>query len=390
LELPIKEELERLYLKEKLSTREIGLEFNISGDKVLSLLREFNIKVRNTSEAIRARYEREREVKSKLAREEFKIILKDLKGAEFNVKYSFKERDNLFVPLPLSLLKKTKNPKKEITLAVVISDLHLGDCNHLPNTYWSCISNLINIIKTLDSKFKLKDIKLVLNGDIVSGREVYRMQEIRNMLSRGHWQVFLAEIIIKETLEMLTNLFTISSVYLVKGTHESLAENYILYLKRVLGKNIKYLGHSGIVNIANPIGKYNIFFTHGFGSNSFYPISNELLKDIWKANSQHKLAGVPIERFCLAHSHWLTTNLELEGMLVDVTGGFQKWERSISQRPSGLILYLYYDGEVTAIPIRPDKKVETKELSEAGLEYKNLKYYGEKLLKHLKEIENIE
>jgi len=383
-----KQELEKLYLGEKLSIREIALKFGVDKDTIAKRLARYNIPIRSISEGVRARYEREKKKKREETRIELEEIIKSLDSKELNVKYKYKFRENQLISLPLSFLKEPKE-KHNVVLTLVISDLHLGDTDHLPDCYWSSINNLLGLLKIFDRQFRIKHLNVILNGDIVSGREVYSYQHLRNLLERGHWQVFLAEIILKETFKKIEEIKKIDNIYLIKGTHESLAENYILYLKRVIG-NAKYLGHSGVLNIGYPIGNYNVFFTHGIGSSEYMPISRSQMRDLWKLNTQYKHEKIPIERYCIGHSHWLTTNLEIEGMTIDVTGGFQKWEKTVSQRPCGLILYVYCKDNVSAIPIRPDEKVELNEKAKVGLEYKNLLYYGKYLLKHLKEIEKID
>jgi len=298
------------------------------------------------------------------------------------------KRKNTWISLPVSYWKDEKKDK-DCTLTLVISDTHLGDCNVLLNTYWSSIDSLLEVLGIIKKKFKVKRFNVVLNGDIVSGRGVYRYQVFRNLLQRGHWQTFLAEQVLKTTFKKIRSIAPINQIYLVRGTHEALEENYILYLKRNLPDS-KYLSHAGIVDVGEPVGHYNILFTHGKGKSYYYPISYEMIREMWKTTNQYLQNKVIIERVCVGHSHWLCTNLELEGGIADITGGYQKWEYSIAQRPCGMILYLFYDNDITAIPIKPDKEIERKEKMEQALEYKNLKRYGEILLKHVKEIERID
>ena len=98
-------------------------------------------------------------------------------------------------------------------------------------------------------QFSQNFVQLVLNGDIVAGRDVYRYQYLRNIVQRGHWQVFLAEIILKETLDRLG--VKLNTAYLVKGTHDGYDFNETLMLKRAIPCVIaKYLSNGGVVNIA--------------------------------------------------------------------------------------------------------------------------------------------
>jgi len=301
--------------------------------------------------------------------------------------YTRKPRNDIDIFLPIEYLEDKCSKKAVLTL--VISDLHLGHSDFLPDTFYSAIETLKKILKILKKKFEIVDLKVVLNGDIVSGREVYPMQHLSNLLPRGHWQVFLAEIILKEVFDEISKIVKISTIYMIKGTHENLAENYILYLKRALqgnGYDVFYLSKGCTINIACPIGEYNVFFTHGKGRSDYYPVPLVMIREMWKIKAESE---VPIERFCMGHTHFLCPNLELEGIKIDVTGGFQRWEKSHCQRPCGMLLYLYFDKYCSVIPVRPNKEIEIKEKMSSALEYKNIKFYGEKLIEHVQEIEGI-
>jgi len=371
-----KELLEEEYYNNGLSVREIAKKYGVSKGRIDYLFDKYGIERRSLSEAMILKANKEREERI----EEARVILEeDLKKIHIK-KRKIKpiKRRHLLVPLSNS---------KECTVTVVISDLHLGDSNHLPDTYWSTIANLKEVLSYINKNYSIKAFYIVLNGDLVSGRDVYRFQELRNLLDRGHWQVFLAEYVLKKTFKMLEDIRPITRVYLVKGTHESLANNFVLYLKRMLGDKAYYLSHGGVVNIADPIGEYNVLFTHGSSYSEYCPIPPKLMRDVLAEINKQKERGVYIERVCTGHTHWLSSNLIIGDVYWDVTGGFQKWEYTLHQRPSGVILYFYSSKEVSSIPIRSDPEIEDEEQSEVGLEYKNLKYYGECLLEHLKKIE---
>jgi len=388
-----KEVLEDLYYNRNKSLREIADMLNCSVGTVSYYFKKYNIKGRTLQEAMKISrhkrqpiiYEIELEEASS-SKETLNDILNSLEDKIEPVVYDYKIREDITIPIPLKLLRS--KGKKDITLTLVLSDLHLGDSDHLPNIYWNTVNRVNIILDSLKQYFTVKRFRLVLNGDIVSGREIYEYQVFRNLLQRGHWQVFLAEIVIKKTIERLN--IPVDEIYLIKGTHEPISENYLLYLKKSLkslGYNTYYLSHSKVLDIGSPIGHYNVLFTHGKGKSAYYPVSYELIRDLWKTVAQYRQSKIIVERVCTSHSHWLTTNLMLEGLTIDVTGGYQRWEYSISQRPCGMIMYLFYDSEVSSIPIRPDAIVEGEEKNDASLEYKNMKYYSKMLLDHMKEVE---
>ena len=344
---------------------------------VRRMMDKYGIPRRSNSDAILNHY-RKMNSSVSLSEASLKALLANLEAIT-PVNYDPPSRENLSIPVPLKCLEK--NRKLDATATLVLSDLHLGHESHLPDTYWSTIGNLCRILKAASWLFNIRRTTLVLNGDIVSGVGVYRGQEFQNIVSRGHWQVFVAETVIRKTISKIENHIKINRMYLIKGTHESLESNYMLYLRKIFHPLSVYSSKSLILNIAEPIGKYNILFTHGRGRSSYYPISYEQVRNIWKAVRQ---LDVPVEKVCVGHSHWLTPELDLEGVSVCVTGGFQKWEYTVPQRPCGMLLILYSEGEASVVPVRPDPEIEAREKNEPALEYKNMRYYAELLAEHMR------
>lgn len=372
--------LEKLYFSDKLSIRQIGKQLGLTKGQVDHLFDSYNITTRSYDEAREVIEEKRTEEKHNHA---IAIIQeRTSKGPIPRQKFHPIIRSNIVIPFPL-----TSN--RDATVTVVLSDLHLGDANHLSDTYWSTIANTVEVLKNISGLYKIKRLYMVLNGDIVSGRDVFRSQELRNLIQRGHWQVFLGEIILKDTIKKFKEIKDIDEIVFVRGTHETLASNFILFIKRTMIEKTKYLSHGGVFNIAGDIGVYNILFTHGYGYSDVFPFSTGMMRDVFKTVNDYKNNGIQIDRICTGHTHWLSSGLVVEDFYWDVTGGFQKWEYTLSQRPAGAIIYLFNNNEGVCIPVRPDPRVENTEQHDVGLEYKNLVYYGSYLLKHLKEIEEI-
>jgi len=156
-------------------------------------------------------------------------------------------------------------------------------------------------VDTLSKRFNIKNFNIVLNGDMVSGREVYRYQYLRNIIQRGHWQVELAAHLTRELVNKVGRTIPVNKIFVIKGNHENRAENYPIYLTHYL-PNVWYAGHNKVLNIAYPIGNYNVLFTHGFGGNSYYPVSLSLVRDCWKAMAQYRLKNIQIEEIACGHS----------------------------------------------------------------------------------------
>jgi len=313
-----------------------------------------------------------------------KLLIEDLKELE-PLKYEFKARRNLWVPLPIEAFNSSAGDAR---LTLVLSDTHLGDTDHLPETFWSTVNNLKLILQVLKKRFDIPHIDVIINGDLVCGKGVFRYQEFRTLVPRGHWQTAVAEIVLKDMLKKIEEDIKVQNLYILKGTHEEHGENYAMYIKRSIA-NSKYGGRQMIYNLAQDLGKYNMMLTHGYGSSDYYPISYTLIRDLWKFISQYKVESVPIERVCIGHYHWLNTGQNFESFTLDCTGGFQRWEKTVSQRPCGMLLYIYFRDEVSVVPIRPNPEIVDKEMNDPALEYKNMRYYSMQLLKHLEEVEGV-
>jgi hypothetical protein len=193
----------------------------------------------------------------------------------------------------------------------------------------------------------------------------------------------MAEKVVKNLIAILEKTLPVEEVVIVKGNHELQEENYSLYLRKALHRNSVYASRSIVKDIGNPVGHYNVLFTHGSGSSQYYPVPYSVIRDLWKILSDYKYRDIIVERCCIGHCHWLNLGLEVEGFIVDEIGGFQKWEYTIHQRPCGMILYFFSRGECFPIAIRPDPEVESKEKSYPALEYKNLAYCAKMLMEHL-------
>lgn len=381
-DIPV-ETLKKLYVDECKSSREIAKILNVSKETVLKWLDKSGIPRRSTSEAAMIANSRlsgfvtvTDNVQSDLS-----DVIGFLEEKVEPVRYTYTPTDVITVPLGIDALDGSKS---DSVVTVSISDLHLSHEGHLPDTYWSTIENLCKVLSTLSRVGEIKRLNIVWNGDIMSGTNVYKTQHLQNIVQRGHFQVFLAERVLRKTNEKISGIVPVYKNYLIHGNHECQEQNYTLYLRKAMGKNTIYSSRSLILDIGAPIGHCNTLFTHGAGSSAYFPVSYEMVREIWKVISENRNAGIPIEHVSLGHTHWLTSAIDFGGFYVHVNGGFQRWEYTISQRPAGVIVFVYSKNGCTAIPVRPSSSVEYSERSDPSLEYKNMRYYAELLEEHLR------
>ena len=221
-----KETLDRLYNVEKMSYAQIARMHGSTKSHVADLMDAYGIKARSTSEAKKVT---DSNVFNEKQEEAINSIKQKIGYCEPTpTEFVPVVRKNMLIPIPVD--GKARNA----VITLVISDLHIGDCDHLPQSYWSCVTNAIEVIKNIKGLYKVKELNVVLNGDITNGTDIYRYQELRNLIQRPHWQIFVTEMIIKDTYKKLSELIVPNETVLVKGTHDTHSSNLAIYLKRLL------------------------------------------------------------------------------------------------------------------------------------------------------------
>jgi len=277
---------------------------------------------------------------------------------------------------------------------VVISDMHFGDENVMLNTYRSAVNNLIKKLRELDKEKKISLIRIILNGDIVSGRGIFRWQEAQNVFNKGNIQILYASAFILELHEKLSEIAE-TEYFVLKGNHDQhRKDNYAWELTdklRSYGLNAFYAGHQLIMNLGNDNKQHWVLIEHGYGGSDYYPVSYDFLRNTWKKITwlnrlQKEKRRDEIERVIVGHSHWLVTNLRQDPFwAIDVSGGFQRNERvelGKNQRPAGFLLYVFdeekdgltiYDWKkgLRLFEIVADEEIMLHELLDPALELKN-------------------
>ncbi|MBO8180846.1 MAG: winged helix-turn-helix transcriptional regulator [Archaeoglobus sp.] len=290
------------------------------------------------------------------------------------------------------------------TATIVISDLHFGDENVMLETYKSTVNNLILKLNEVNDEVRIEQITVVLNGDTVAGRGIFRGQEAKNIFNKGNIQVLYAA---AHLLDLHNELSQIAPVqyFVIKGNHDNhKGDNYAWELAdklRSFGLDAYYAGHQLVMNLGDEEKQHWALIEHGYGGSDYYPVSYDFLRNTWKKlnwlnRRQRELGRKEIERVIVGHSHWLVTNIRQDTYwAIDVSGGFQRNERvelGKNQRPAGFILYVFdrnrdgltiYDwkGGLRLYEIVPDEEVMLKELFDPALELKNRMDAPRKLIK---------
>lgn len=282
-------------------------------------------------------------------------------------------------------MKKIKS-----NLTMLISDLHLGHENCLYNTYWYTIDKMVKEIKMLNNRYDWNEIYLVVNGDLVSGTMIYRNQYLQNSLNKNEDVILFGSHILHLTINKLEEaLGKKMKIFIITGTHEgamkTLPHNFSIAIARRLGSYghiVRYASNYLILNIANGLSKeeYNILGFHGWGSADYSSVTPSLVRELTRVHSQLSTEkGIIIQRFVVSHTHWLTIGHNVLGIKIDVTGGFQKWDRKISWRESGMLYYTYDEKEDFDVKGLSGLKKQLIEADSQRLHTNNMRYISDKL-----------
>ncbi|MBO8180285.1 MAG: metallophosphoesterase [Archaeoglobus sp.] len=285
-------------------------------------------------------------------------------------------------------------PADGATATIIISDLHFGDENVMLETYKSTANNLIQKLNEVNDEVGIEQITVILNGDIVAGRGIFRGQEAKNIFNKGNIQVLYASAYILDLHRELSQIAP-TQYFVIKGNHDThKGDNYAWELAdklRSFGLDAYYAGHQLVMNLGDEEKQHWVLIEHGYGGSDYYPVSYDFLRNTWKKlnwlnRRQRELGRKEIERVIVGHSHWLVTNIRQDTYwAIDVSGGFQRNERvelGKNQRPAGFILYVFdrnrdgltiYDWKegLRLYEIVSDEEVMLKELFDPTLELKN-------------------
>ena len=264
---------------------------------------------------------------------------------------------------------------------LVASDLHYGDSGQLYHTLEECMGRAVARLAAT----KAKEREVVINGDAVAGKGVYRGQESQNAIQGGAEQVWFAARDIKRWQEVAkANRWVI-----IRGNHdhankENLASQLVVSLK-LLGIPSIYRARSYVGNFAPkgaPLCSYDA--QHGFGASSYYANSYEGIRECWRLYIERAQKDeVLLARFLRAHTHWLNVGQVVGlGVAIDTTGGWHRQERDklpSDTRNTGVLLYTH-DGQALRIEtIEAQRKLLLEETDDACLHYRTMAAAAEAL-----------
>lgn len=230
-----------------------------------------------------------------------------------------------------------------------------------------------------------EEIEVLIVGDAVAGKGIFRGQEFINLLQLGNDQVLYAAWKLRQWVKnvQIASQCDNVRVSLVLGHHDhSNRDNLCIQLVAMLhlmDVNARYCGEEYIGEFGD--GR-KFLALHGFGRSSYYPASYAEIRDTWKniiGKAVLSDGKVVVNRVLFGHTHWYNVGLNLApGLSADVLGGFNRVDKlryGYAWRPSGMIVYY---GASEVIPIEADLDLLQAELGAGDrLKFDNLRDIAE-------------
>lgn len=273
---------------------------------------------------------------------------------------------------------------KKINITIGLSDLHFGNENCLYETLHNCIDELINKLEKLKNTHKINNVFLILNGDIVSGTFVYRNQYLESQVQKNETIILGGSYLVYTIVKKIEEIIEIPiKIFITIGTHEGWfkphPENFSVGISRRLvsyGLDCRYVSSHLILNIAHGFeNEYIVCAFHSWGSADYSAVSPSVIRELTRAHSQMAtLRRIIIDRFLVSHTHWLEIDRNVLGITVDVTGGFQKWGKTVSTRETGLVYYIVDEDGNFEVNKISGMKFQIQEEKSQNLNNKNLRH----------------
>ncbi len=123
---------------------------------------------------------------------------------------------------------------------------------------------------------------------------------------------------------------------------------------------------------------YNVCAFHSWGNADYSSASPSVIREMTRAHSQFATyKNIIIQRFLCAHTHWLEIDRSVMGIRFDVTGGYQRWDKRISFRESGLLYYIYDENGIFEVKKVSGMKYQLNEQGGQDMHTKNMRFVAD-------------
>jgi UDP-2,3-diacylglucosamine pyrophosphatase LpxH len=274
-------------------------------------------------------------------------------------------------------------PLEGPTLAV--ADAHLNDVDCLYRSF----SSALDVALAQLAELRPPQVNLLIAGDWVAGRGIFRGQEFRLLLGDVNWQALVGAEVLWEVVERIRDACGAQvKTYYVKGNHDVDKSSgfefglWVVKLAQQWGLDCEYFPLDVVVELAPGV---NALVLHGFGYSMYRPQSPAFINAIMRRVMDLNLGRSPeeqISRVIHGHAHWLDVDFHLSGwgIAIDSLGGWQRNTRlslGRTSRPTGFILYVPEGEKLYLVPIEPDPQILDQETHNPRLVARNILTVGQ-------------
>lgn len=292
------------------------------------------------------------------------------------------EAENQELRRKLEWLAHTKASEfKGGTFTLNSSDYHLHDRGHLISSFRS----LVGKVQMLLDQYQPRHFNILVNGDTVPGRGIFRNQALESVLAKTEHQIHAATYRLIEMDEEFKKDGFHPKWHIVQGNHDwsegEPTAMKLAFTMKLLGVDTVYIGNQYVLNLADS-GFYNVWVEHGYGNSRNNPTSDhmvaETMKKLHTLSTRGYYGEKQIRRVLHGHTHYLQSGAEkTQDLPFDTTGGLHRNDRAnigMNTRPTGWIVYVSPPGTddiLTPIELKPDREALYKDLDDPMLENKN-------------------
>lgn len=270
-------------------------------------------------------------------------------------------------------------------LTVARADHHFGDAHHLVTSCRTMEDKVVELVRIHEPE----RIQILELGDVVSGRGIYKNQDLDTVCTSATEQCHYGAWRIKEFVDGIREVSTAPvEVHHLSGNHDhdnaSPMSGYLhLLLQKLLepaGADVHYHFHRVVRNLAHT-GTYNVLGIHGFGHSRSSPQPPSMVsavKDMILALQREPWynSDTRIRRAITGHTHWASVVEHGLDLPFDNLGGMQVNTRvrlGFNQRPVGWMVYVSREESDIAepIPVKPDLDILTREMESPLLKEAN-------------------
>jgi len=270
---------------------------------------------------------------------------------------------------------------------IAVADLHLNDIDCLWGSFETAWNEAVELAAEAAQSLDAPEVGLLIAGDWVSGKGIFRGQEVRSVLGSSAWQAVVGGYVLARLSGELSHAAGVPvRVIYVSGNHDQDRQSH-LDLGFLVAEEAKSFDVPVVYSPLDAvcrIGGFCLLVLHGSGYSQYRPQSPAFQNAIIRRVLDLNMGRPPeeqIRRVVHGHQHWLDVGFQIGqwGLVIDSLGGWQRNARQAlarTSRPSGLIVYIPSGEGLEVVPVAADPKVMAEETASPYLEAENVQRVG--------------